>query len=78
VVEAFKRRYGISLLTTAQRQFKDLLRQARSVKPSRKARLPRNDLERFCYYCVITKRKAFNNFGLFVIVLNICKYLIVC
>ena len=73
IIEKFKQRSGITSLTTAQRQYADLMRQLAEIKPTVKVYRPQNRIRGFCYDLVAKKHGLLNRFIVVLIVLNISK-----
>lgn len=74
ILENFKRRSGISSLTSAQRQYKDLQRRMASIKPSRMVVRPKSKFRSMCFDLVINKHGSYSKFMSIVVILNMGKY----
>lgn len=70
-LEIFKQRSGISSLTNAQRQFRDLQRQLALVKPTLKAEKPGNQVRAIFYNLISDKHGRFAHFMSVMLALNI-------
>ncbi|KAI8579947.1 hypothetical protein K450DRAFT_239855 [Umbelopsis ramanniana AG] len=71
ILENFKRRSGISSLTSAQRQYQDIQRRLASIKPFRLTVRPKTKFRAMCYDMVIDKYGTYSNCMSGVVILNI-------
>ncbi|KAG2185318.1 hypothetical protein INT44_002108 [Umbelopsis vinacea] len=74
ILENFKRRSGISSMTSAQRQYKDIQRRLASIKPFRLTVRPKTKFRGMCYDMVIDKYGTYSNCMSVVVILNMALF----
>lgn len=71
IIITFETKSGIALLTQEQRKWRELERQLRLIRPSRKPPRPKNKFKALCYDLTIDKRGKFAKFMTGVIIVNV-------